>query len=117
LFSPPKNLEIYKILPSGNWLKLSNGNFNWINNTLNFTLRDNSIYDLDPNVGIIRDPIVIAVKDNDVPMGESGASKNGSGGGCSISPRSGAGLQTFIGGLLSIFVLACFRVLKIRKVD
>ncbi len=70
----PENVQIRKLDNSGNWSTLrrpsfggaprSTGEFDPINKTITLTLIDNDEFDLNPTVGIIRDPVALGVPIN-----------------------------------------------------
>ncbi len=83
-YAPEDNIVFYKILSNGEWVKLPSDWYDPVTHTLAFSLEDNGVYDLNPDVGIISDPIVVGVEDVDTPVSLSGNSGTG-GGGCSMS--------------------------------
>ena len=111
-FAPPDGAMFYKVLSSGDWVKLPSNWYDSATNTLHLILEDNGTYDLDPSPGIIDDPIVVAVKDTNVPPAESGNAGGGGGGGCSISGSPQAGFWGFVPVLISTLLLILFGRVK-----
>ena len=57
--TPASNAKAYKILPSGVWKEILGATIT--GNVISYTLVDNGPYDLDDNLGAIRDPVTAAV--------------------------------------------------------
>ena len=57
--TPASNSKAYKILPSGVWVEILGATIT--GNVISYTLVDNGPYDLDDNLGAIRDPVTAAV--------------------------------------------------------
>ena len=57
--TPASNSKVYKILPSGVWEEILGATIT--GNVISYTLVDNGPYDLDDNLGVIRDPVTAAV--------------------------------------------------------
>jgi hypothetical protein len=105
----------YKITSNGEWVKLPDSWYDNVTKTLHLTLLDNGIYDLNPDVGIIEDPIVIAVPDENVPPAESGNAGGGGGGGCSISSIGFAGGVSNLLPLIGLVLVPLYRRSSARK--
>lgn len=99
------NITIFKITPTGSWVKLP---FNPKTNEVEYDIYDNGQLDWDLDKGIIKDPVVIATKSSFVPPAKSGAS---GGGGCSLMTSSSipSGILNMILPFLGIFLTNLLR--------
>lgn len=104
----PANAVVRKLDKTGVWRTLESGpsatvstaTLDLVNRTITLTLRDNDIFDLDPTIGAITDPVAVGV--------DSASSSNGSS--TSSSSESGGG-----GGLVDLMSALMLLVFGLRR--
>lgn len=85
--SLPENPVFYKIV-NDKWLPLTKGiDYTLSGKTLTMTVKDNGTFDSDTTLGVIRDPIVVGIKEDptSVPVNNTPSSSGSGGGGCFIA--------------------------------